>query len=307
MCFACSTAPRCGDWEALLFFPFDSRCQATFEVFVSSRVSGQPEAMGVTFPDPDQMDLASAGAWPLSDFFSLNVSSPEQATLFAQVLGVQYLPRGTAGGGSRDATNSALVANKTAYAAAAAGSPWGVEQLALLFSLQSFEQLQRIACDDYPPCAGDVTPFVLLPPPVFLPSSYYANYLTLAPRQGISWSANQLESQSTFAQQPSMTYDSYNGQVTAWQPRLSLPLLRALRDGPPQACAAFEVSWPQPREYAVAGWYPSSLRVSYDATTGRFAVAMGQLQYRLDYASKLASVTSVSLLYCCALFVVVFV
>jgi hypothetical protein len=301
MCFACATAPRCGA-VGVAFFSFDSRCQATFEVFVSSRASGQPEAMGATFPDPERMDLASAGAWPLTDFFGLNVSSPEQAALFAKVLGVQYLPRGTAGGGSRDAANSALVANKTAYAAAAAGSPWGVEQLAFLFSLQSFEQLQRIVWDDYPPCAGDVTPFVLLPPPVFLPSSYYANYLTLAPRQGISWSANQLESQSTFAQQPALTFASYNGQVTAWQPRLALSLLRALRDGPPQACPAFEVSFPQPREYAVAGWYPNSLRVSYDGARGRFTVAMGQLQYRVDYASKLASVSKASFCFWSRLF-----
>ncbi len=254
--------------------------------------------MGVTFPDPDLMDLASAGAWALTDFFSTNVSSPEQAALFARVLGVQYLPRGTAGGGSRDAVNSALIANKTAYAAAAASSPWAVEQFGFLFSLLSFEQLQRIVCEDYPPCAGDMTPFVLLPPPVFLPSSFYANYLTLAPRQGIAWSANQLESQSTFAQQPALTFDSYNGQVTAWQPRLALPLLRALRDGPPQACAAFEVSWPQPREYAVAGWYPNSLRVSYDRATARFSVTMGQLQYRVDYASKLAAISKV----CCLWF-----
>ncbi len=260
----------------------------------------------MTFPDPDLLDLSSAGSWPLTDVFGANVGSPEQASLFARLVGVQYLPRGAAGGGSRSSTNSAVsTANKTSFAGVAAASPWAVEQLNVFFSLQSLEQLRRIVCDDYPPCAGDVTPFLLLPPPVFLPSSYYANYLTLAPLQGISWSANQLENQSTFGQQPALTFTSFGGHVTGWQPRLSLSLLRSLRDAPAGTCAAFEVSWPQPREYEAAGWYPNSLRVAYDATTRRYNVGMGQLQYRVDYASKLAAISKVCFIFSLFLFLFV--
>lgn len=235
----------------------------------------------------------------------MQVGAVGEELLFARVLGLEYLPGGAAGGGTRSASNAALPSSRARWASEAARSPWwGAPSLALLFSLRDLAQLARLVCEDAPPCAGDLTPFVLLPPPLFVPASFYPNYLALVPRQGLLWPANQLSSPAVFARQPAHAVATYDGHVTQLQTRLSLALLRELREQARQqqqqqqqqgeeACPGWEEAWQQPREFERAGWYPNTVRVSYDPAARRFTVAMAQLQYRQDYASKLQAITKV--------------
>ncbi len=68
------------------------------------------------------------------------------------------------------------------------------------------------------------------------------------------------------------------------------------------SCPSVEAGFPNPREFETAGWYPRNYRVSFDATTQRFTVAMTQLQWRQSYQSKLDELSQV----CCESFLCVF-
>ena len=254
------------------------------------RATGEPESIGVSFPDPDRMNLAAAGNWPLADSFSTDVSSPAQDQLFAKAIGFEYLPKGAAGGGPRTHANSQVVVNQTEYATLAAESPWAVESFAMFFSMVSPDALRRIVCEDFPPCTGDLTPFLLYPPPPFIPSFYYPNFLTLTPQQGLLWAANKVQTKEVFKAQPAHVVASYNGHVTGLQPRISADMFQALKESA-AACPSFEEGWPQPREFEQEGWYPNTVRVSYDRESERFTVAFGRLQWRQSYKQKLDALT----------------
>jgi hypothetical protein len=238
------------------------------------------------------MNLAAAGNWPLSDSFSANVSSPAQEELFAKLIGFEYLPQGAAGGGTRDNSNSQVIVNKTQFAMLASASPWAVESFGVFFSFASADALSRIVCEDFPPCTGDLTPFLLYPPPPFVPSFYYPNFLTLTPQQGLLWPANQIQTKDIFNTQPAHVLASYNGHVTGWQPRLSAALLQSIKEST-AVCPAIEEGWPQPREFEEPGWYPHTVRISYDRESERFTVAFGRLQWRQSYKQKLDALTKI--------------
>ena len=237
--------------------------------------------------------MAAAGNWPLADAFSANVSSPAQKDLFARLVRFEYLPQGVAGGGSRNAENTQLVVNKTQFAQLQASSPWALESFAIFFSLEEMNALNRIVCDDVSPCVGDLTPFLEFPAPVFTPQHFYANYLTLTPATGTLWMANQVSTQSVFAQQPGHAQASYAGRVTGLQAQLARSWLADLAGDNSGTCAAVEEGWALGTQVERAGWYPASLRVSYDAASDRFTVAMGQLHWRQSYQEKLDAITKV--------------
>lgn len=226
------------------------------------------------------------------DYFSADVGSPEQKSIFAKWIGVHYLPKGDAGGGSRDQSNSMLTLNKQEYASAAAQAPWAVQHFQFSFDLVSLDALKRIVCDDYPPCSGDLTPFLRFPPPQYVPEFYYPNYLTMAPAQGIAWVPNQVSTQSVFQQQPATTVHSYDAGVTSWDLKVTTAQLAQLTVKN-MSCPYLEAAVPNPREFARAGWYPRLWRVHYDETTDRFTVSMRHLQWRQSYTSKLNEIAEV--------------
>jgi hypothetical protein len=152
------------------------------------------------------------------------------------------------------------------------------------------DALSRIVCDDVAPCVGDLTPFLVYPPPPFVPAHYYPNLLTLAPQTGLLWVPNQVSSRGVFAEQPGHAQASYDGHVTGYEARLSATLLQHMVQ---PSCAGFQEGWALGREVETAGWYPSVLQVSYDAGEQRFTVAMGQLQWKQAYKSKLDALTKV--------------
>jgi hypothetical protein len=242
--------------------------------------------------------VGKKGPYASVDYFSTDVGSPEQKALFAKSIAVHYLPRGGAGGGSRDQTNSILTLNKQQYATATAQSPWAVEHFQFSFDLVPVDALKRIVCDDFPPCSGDLTPFLRFPPPNFVPEFYYPNYLSMAPSQGIAWVPNQVSTQSVFQQQPATTVHSYDGAVTSWDLKLSTALLQQLTVKN-MSCPYLEAAVPNSREFARAGWYPRLFRVHYHEETDRFSVSMTHLQWRQSYPSKLNELSEVPL---CSIF-----
>lgn len=126
-------------------------------------------------------------------------------------------------------------------------------QFAISFNLVPLDALRLIVCDDFPPCTGDLTPFVNFPPPAFVPDFYYANYLSMAPTKGICWAANQVQTKAVFQEQPALTLSSYNGHVNAWGVKVAVSMLQA-QTARNMSCPVVNAGVPNPREFERQGW-----------------------------------------------------
>jgi hypothetical protein len=125
------------------------------------------------------------------------------------------------------------------------------------------------------PTGAYVPPTYVIPGPPTAPPSAAA-----VPKMGVHWSSVlSPELQNLFGNpagyQPftkTFIYGSWNGRYTFYEPMITLGYLQSNPD--------VTTSIPVPARYAQAGWFPTAYRVTYDAQTKEYLVALTRLVAR---------------------------
>ncbi|MGZ5134622.1 MAG: hypothetical protein ACXWCG_05715, partial [Flavitalea sp.] len=132
------------------------------------------------------------------------------------------------------------------------------------FYMMSSEQVKNI-----PPYELDSLKFKNWPAPAYFPTSYF-NAGGGVPQMGAHWV--DLTSGEFNGQQFTQTfiYGSYNGNVTFYEPMITLEFLKNNNN--------YQRAIPQPAKVQKTGWYPTKLRViKHDAVTD---VILDEFVYR---------------------------